>query len=90
MEIKEDVFLSLIIAGKITDKEQREHLKEVNLIPPCCGRCWWHWLPYYKKTAIGWDAAWLFVLLSYDNYGTMKNIASKKAKEQLEEIKDII
>ncbi len=89
MEIKENIFLSLVTAGKIDgDEELKEHLAEANGVPPCCNRNWWYWKPTFKKTRIGWEIMWLFVMISYDNH----NIYMRKYKEQQraqEETKDV-
>ena len=89
MEIKENVYLSLIIAGKLTSEEDRKHFIEFNDTLPCCNRNWWYWKPFYRKTSIGWEIGWLCGMISYDNH----NIYMRKYEEQKmaqEEIKDTL
>ena len=68
MEIMEDIYVSFIVAGKILDDEQHQHLSEVNDVPPCCGRCWFYGIPNFRFTSIGWDFHWLFFAVTYDNF----------------------
>ena len=40
-----ELFIIGIIAGKCETKEEYEHLKDVNEVPPRFGFNWWFWVP---------------------------------------------
>lgn len=86
MEIKKNVFLSFIVAGKLLPGDYDE-LKEANSVPPRFGRNWWFWKPDFTKTNIGWSLVWLCFMITYDNHNNIDH--SNDGRTQQYEIKDI-
>ena len=89
MEIKEDIYISFVIAGKL-DPADKEYIEKENKVSTCCGRNWWYWKPFFRKTNIGFDFFWLCFLVSYDNYNKILRKHRKDQKNQQSIIKDTL
>jgi hypothetical protein len=77
MEIAKDIYISLVVAGKL-DRDIQDDVAEQDAVKPKFGRNWWYTLPNFTKTNIGWDFGWLCFLVSYDNYREVRKIHRQK------------
>jgi len=80
MEITESIFVNIVVAGKYIDKEDKKHLEEANNLPCRFGRSWWYDYPKIIKTGIGWNACMFCFMITYDNYGNIKQKDSNERR----------
>lgn len=67
MQLRRNIYLSLIVAGKL-DQKDYQHLLEVNEVHPRFGRNWWYNKPKLRKTNLGWSLHIMCFNLDYADY----------------------